>query len=121
MRLAVTPSPTFSKPVSPVAGLSAGLAAAAERVRRGRANRETIPTLENWLVQAQEAIRCRQEAMRANFEQAVAENLKRLWGKVRADPSALSSEMIQAALGKASQSSLNHFPEQPESFRTITH
>ena len=62
---------------------------------------QTIPTLENWLVQAQEAIRCRQEAMRANFEQAVAENLKRLWGKVRADPSSLSSEMIQAALGKA--------------------
>ena len=57
-------------------------------------------TLHAWLGSALDAIRTRQAIMQYAFERAMESNLRRLRGRVRASPQ-LTSDMLQAALGKA--------------------
>ena len=58
------------------------------------------PALRVWLDDALEAIRVRREIIRGNFERAMAGNLKKLRGLMRANPGTLNSDAIQTALGK---------------------
>ena len=57
-------------------------------------------TLHAWLGSALDAIRTRQAIMQYAFERAMESKFRRLRSRVRASPQ-LTSEMLQAALGKA--------------------